>query len=261
MPFGFSTATLLLVTAVVFAGGVVMGLAGFGYAVVSTATLAVVLAPTTAVVLMIVPLLASNVSLLTELDRDSFRACARRFWPYVLAAAAGTVVGMALLRRIPGDTLALALGVFVLGYVLLQQEVVALPGRDTLAERCFRETLTAKVGLGFVSGFVFGASNVGVQVVAYFDSLGLDRDTFVGVLAMVLVGVSALRVGLAYVFGFYGTGSLFGLSVAAALPGLVGVEVGKKVRAGVPERHQDRFVYGLLLVVGGKLTLGGLGLL
>lgn len=44
---------------------------------------------------------------------------------------------------------------------------------------------------------LFGSSNVAVQVVAYHDSLSLDRHTFVGVLAMILVGISSLRIGIA----------------------------------------------------------------
>lgn len=55
---------------------------------------------------------------------------------------------------------------------------------------------------------VFGASNIAVQVVADLDRLDRDRATSVGVLAMVLVGISTVRVGAAWTLGLYGSGSL-----------------------------------------------------
>jgi hypothetical protein len=79
------------------------------------------------------------------------------------------------------------------------------------------------VGTGLLSGLVFGASNVGVQVVAYLKSLDLDHATFVGVVAMVFLGISSVRVVAAGVLGLYEDGSLLALSTVAAAPGLVGV--------------------------------------
>ena len=91
----FAVVTLLV-------AGVVTGVAGFGLALVGTMALATLLAPAVAVVVMLVPILSTNVSLLGELDADGLRSCARRFWPYVLAALAGTIAGMTLLTGCPG---------------------------------------------------------------------------------------------------------------------------------------------------------------
>lgn len=260
MAFGLSTTTTLLIFGIVFFGGLVVGVAGFGYAIVATSTLAAVIEPRTAVVVMIIPLLAANVSLARELDRAGLRSCVRRFWPYVAAAVVGTLIGMALLREVPTAILTLSLGLFVLGYVLFTQEWIPVPGRGWFENRCFTETLPAKVGLGLVSGFVFGASNVGVQVVAYLDSLSLDRSTFIGVLAMILVGVSGIRVLAAFALGLYGTSGLVVLSAVAAVPGLLGVTTGKRIRPRIPRRYQTALVLGLLTTIGVRLTLGGAGI-
>ena len=257
MAFGVATELLPVVFGVVFVGGLVVGVAGFGYALVATSALAAVLDPRDAVVLMIIPLLAANVSLTRELDRNGLRTCVRRFWPYVLAAVVGTMVGMAILRRVPTAGLALALGLFTLVYVALAQDRVTVPGRDRFAGWCFRDRPAAKVGLGLVSGFIFGASNVGVQVVAYLDSLELDRSTFVGVLAMILVGVSGMRVLAAFALGLYGTSGLVLLSATAAVPGLVGVGFGRRLRSRIPTRYQTVGVYLLLTVIGIRLTVAG----
>jgi uncharacterized membrane protein YfcA len=253
---GVTTGTLALVFAVVFAGGLVKGVAGFGYAVVATAALATALDPATAVVLLIVPTLAANLSLLRELDRASFASCLARFGPYLGGAVVGTLAGMALLGRVPEAVLALGLGLFTAAYVVGRQPYVAVPGLASLRSYCFSPGRVGMALLGLGSGVVFGVANAAVQVVAYLDSRDLDRSTFVGVLSLVLVGVSAVRVGAAAALGLY-EGAL-ALSVAAAVPGLVGVSVGNRLRPRVPDRYQVAGTLLLLAVIAVRLSVAGL---
>lgn len=252
--------TLAVVLVVVFLGGAVKGLVGFGYAIVGTAGLATVLDPSTAVVVMILPTLAANAYLFGELDPSDVHGCLRRFWPFVVAALVGTVIGMVALRSVPAPAVALGLGLLTLGYVAFKQSWLPVPGVDAIIDRCFRRGAGWKAALGLGSGLVFGASNVAVLVVAYLDSLDLDRGTFVGVLAMILVGISTLRIGLAAALGLYGAGGSALLSVLAVLPGLAGVTAGDAVRPRVPDRVLSAAVLALLAVVGVRLTLSGLDL-
>lgn len=254
---GVAVETLALVLAVLFVGGVVMGVAGFGYAMVGTATLAVLLDPATAVVVMILPMLATNVQLVGELDRGSLSACVERFWPYVVAAVVGTLLGMAVLDRIPTAVLALGLGLLTTAYVVGKQPYVELPGRSLFEDRCFRPTTQWKAVLGFASGLVFGASNIAVQVVAYLDALELDRSTFVGVLAMILVGISIVRVAAAALLGLYDAPGALPLSVTGIFPGLVGVAAGQRIRPRIPPRFQTAGTLLLLAVIAVRLSLKG----
>ncbi len=144
MAVGVPTETLLVVAGVVAFGRLIEGVAGFGYGVASTAILATVLSPATAVVVMILPALAANASLLGELDREGLRSCAERFRPYLGAALVGTPRD-GVPRRYPSGPLAL-------GYVLLKQPHVALPGADRVVTLCLRPGRGGKAGLGFVSG-------------------------------------------------------------------------------------------------------------
>jgi uncharacterized membrane protein YfcA len=255
---GFETTQLAVIFGIVLFGGLVKGTAGFGYAIASTAILATYIDPTQAVVVMILPMLVGNLSLVRELDRDGFRSCVRRFWPYVAAAVVGTLAGMAVLDRVPTGPMAVALGLFVLGYVLVKQDRVALPGERWVRERCFTTGLVSKVGLGLVSGVVFGTSNVAVQVVAYLDGLSLDRSTFVGVLSMVLVGISVVRLGAAYALGLFGTEGLLAVSAVAAVPGLLGVVAGGRLRARLDEAALTVGVLALLAVIALRLLAKGL---
>jgi len=252
---------LLLIFAVVFAGGLVTGVTGFGFAIVATASLASLFEPQTAVVIVIIPILAANVSLVRDLDRQGLAACARRFWSFVAAAAVGTVGGMLALSAIPAAPLVLALGLFTLSYVAVEQPWVRLPGEAWVGEFCMVETHVRKGLLGVASGAVFGVSNVGVQVIAYLESLELDHRTFVGVVAMIFLGVGVVRVVAAWLLGLYGSTALVGVSVAAAVPGLVGVALGKRFRGRIDPRTRDAVVYLLLAVIGTKLAVDGAGVL
>ena len=249
----------LLAVAVLIAGAV-NGIAGFGFALVGTMALAAVIDPATAVVFMIVPILSVNLSLVRDLSATQLRTCGRRFKPLVLAALVGTLVGMVILERLPEGPLRVGLGVLSLGFVASAQRVVPLPGLSRARDRCFVETPLAMAGVGGVSGLLFGSTNVGVQLIAYLRSCNLSHGTFVGVVAMVFLGLNAIRVGAAGVLGLYSSSTIFLASLAAAVPAVAGVAVGKRLRDRIAERHRRAAVLGLLTVIGVQLVLAGFGI-
>lgn len=249
---------LVLVSGIVLFGGLVKGIAGFGYAIASTALLATVLSPSTAVVLMILPMLVANLTLLRELDLNGLTRCVERFWPFGLTAMGGTAVGMLLLDAVPASVLTLGLGAFTLLYVAGKQPWVRLPGEASARAYCFTTGAGPQALIGLVSGVIFGVANVAVQVVAYFDSLDLDRSTFVGVLAMMLVGISMLRIGMAWGLGLYAAGPLLVSSAIVSVPGLAGVELGRRARRFIPDRYEQAGVLVLLTVIGVRLLAKGL---
>jgi len=249
---------VLTVVAVVAIAGAVNGIAGFGFAVVGTMALASVFDPAVAVVFMIVPILAVNLSLLAELSAEDLRSCGRRFTPLVLAAIVGTIVGMAVLDRLPEAPLRIGLGVVTLAFVASAQRFVSIPGVERAKAGCFVESTPAMAGVGAASGLLFGATNVGVQLVAYIRSCDLRHGLFVGVIALVFVGVNGLRVGAAAALGLYPDATVAVGSALAALPALVGVDVGRRLRGRLTERVRRAVVLGLLSVVGVRLLADGL---
>ena len=123
-----SPSLFLLFGAVVLLAGVVNGVAGFGFALVGTMVLATAIDPATAVVFMILPILSVNLSLVRELSREDLWTCGRRFGPLVGAALVGTVLGMAVLNRVPAAPLRVALGLVSLGFVASAQDRIPIPG-------------------------------------------------------------------------------------------------------------------------------------
>jgi hypothetical protein len=117
------------------------------------------------------------------------------------------------------------------------------------------------VGVGGVSGLLFGGTNVGVLLIAYLRSFDLSHGVFVGVVALVFLGLNGLRVGIAGLFGLYPSQGLLVASIVAAVPAVIGVAVGKRLRVIASERARRLVVLGLLTAVGVRLVGGGVGLI
>jgi uncharacterized membrane protein YfcA len=261
MSLALSVELAAAVAVVVAVAGAVNGVAGFGFAVVGTMVLAAALDPATAVAFMILPMFAVNVALVGDLSGEELRTCGRRFAPLLVAALVGTVLGMALLDRLPGGPLRVLLGAVSLGFVATAQRAVPLPALSRATDRCFVETPLAMGAVGAASGLLFGATNVGVQLVAFVRSCDLSHGLFVGVVALVFVGINGLRVAAAGALGLYPDAAFALASAAAAVPAVAGVAVGKRLRDAVSERLRRGVVLGLLTVIGVRLVLGGAGLL
>ena len=250
---------LLFLGAIILVAGVVNGLAGFGFGVVATMGLATVIEPATAVVFMIIPILAVNLSLVRELSGSQLRTCGQRFGPLLGGALVGMLVGMVVLDSLPQAPLRVGLGVVTLAFVTSLQQAVPIPGLDRAKAGCFVESPAAMIGVGSVSGVLFGGTNVGVQLVAYLKSCELPHGLFVGVVAMLFVGLNGVRVATAGALGLYPDTTVLALSVVAAVPAAVGVLGGRKLRSVVTERQRRVAVLGLLTSIGLRLVLGGLG--
>ncbi|AUX07858.1 hypothetical protein AArcSl_0203 [Halalkaliarchaeum desulfuricum] len=259
MSIAFTPELVVAVAAVAAVAGAVNGVAGFGFAVVGTMALATVLDPAAAVVFMILPIFAVNLSLVGELSGAQLRTCGRRFGPLLGAALLGTIVGMVLLERLPEAPLRVGLGLVSLGFVATAQQSVSIPGIGRIREGCFVESPGAMAGVGGVSGVLFGATNVGVQLVAYVRSCDLSHGLFVGVVAMVFLGLNGVRVAAAGVLGLYPDLAFVAGSLGAVVPAVLGVRVGARFRDRVSETRRRAVVLGLLAVIGIRLLLGGFG--
>jgi hypothetical protein len=256
---GFSPSLLVILAVVLLVSGMVNGLAGFGFALVGTMALATVIEPATAVVLMIIPILSANATLVSELSARELTRCGRRFWPLMLAALAGTIIGMAVIDRLPGAPVRVGLGLITLAFVGSRQSTLPLPSLDG-DSGIDREGTVVMLVVGGGSGLLFGATNVGVQLVAYLRSFDLSHGLFVSVVAMVFLGINGVRVGAAGVLGLYPSAAVAALSVAAVVPSVLGVAIGRRLRQRVDSRHRAIAVLGLLSLIGVRLVLGGLGI-
>lgn len=241
--------------------GMVTGVAGFGFAILSTVALTSILDPSTAVALVIPSFVAVNASLVTNLNYEEFKSCGRRFYPYIISILVTSIVGMISVNLIPSDPLRVALGFLTLLFVVFQLELLKFGLTERVEDRCFVESTRWMVIVGGLSGLVFGSTNIGVQMVAYLESCDLSKEIFAGVIGMTFIGVNIVRFGVATGTGMYSGEDLILSSLILSVPSSVGVIIGKKLQDKASDYIVSSIVHVLLVVIGIYLILIGLSLL
>lgn len=250
-------ATILLT---VFFGGLVKGFNGFGFAVVGTTILATLLKPVEAVTIMIIPLIAAEIDLISDLRLEEIKTCIKNFYPFMISGIFGTVAGIMIIDYIPVKFLELGLGVVSIGFVANRE--VEISGFEKLKKKCFRKGTGFQTLVGILGGLFFGASNIAIQVVEYLETLDIDHRTFEGLLAMVMIGFSLIRLPLSIHLGYFnGVSGLLSISLLAAIPGLIGVSIGDRLSNSVNDALIEKITLGLILGIGLKLFATGIGII
>ena len=246
-----STEFLILAAAAVIIGGFIKGISGFGYAVVSTSLLASLFNPADAVAFMILPLIAIQLELLNNLDREEIKTCTNNFKPYTLGITAGTILGFYSLSLVPTDTIKLVLGVLTFVFALSRTGRFSL-GIEKLQRKCFRRSGKVQIPLGVASGIIFGGTNIGVQVVAYLKTMDMPNRKFVGLLALVMIPVSALRLPL--VINQAGAAELIAYSVLVAPLSIISAYLGRKIAKYISEPRIEQITVSLLFLIAANLV-------
>lgn len=238
-------AQIAIVAAAFFFAAFVKGATGLGFSTTAIAPLALALGLKTAIPLLLIPSLASN--LLVMRDAGHFRATVRRFWPLYLAAVPGVLCGLALLVWVDGPRAGA-----VLGAVLALYALYALRRPDyQLAPRWQGPAVQVPVGLA--TGTINGLTGSQVMpVLPYLMGLALAPDRFVQA-----INCSFTLSSLVMLAGL-GTLGLLNLPLALVsalgiVPVWLGVRAGGMVRRHLSEAQFRRAVLVLLLLLGASL--------
>jgi uncharacterized protein len=235
------TSAIVIATLGLAIAGVIKGATGLGYASCALPFLTLVVGLKAAMAIVIVPALATNISL--SLTIGNVRETVSRFrWLY-LTMLPGIVVGIWLLVWVPAQWAVHTLSLVIISYVVLAlaRPDFAIPAR---LER------PLQVPTGFLNGVVTGLT--GAQVMPLFPyilALRLDPDrTVQAVNVAVLIATTVLAIGLLQT-GIL-TSALFTASLAAVVPALIGVAIGNRVRGLIPVARFRRLVLLALSLVG-----------
>ncbi len=233
-----TTLFILSVTAGAFLlAGFVKGVIGLGLPTVAIGLLGIVMTPSQAAAILVVPSLVTNVWQLA-LGGDVI-LLTRRLWPMLLGVCVGTVVGaLTMPANIPGASV--WLGVALIIYASL-----------CLAKVQFKVPPQSETWLGLVVGVLTGIATVATGVfvipgVPYIQAMDFDRDRMVQALGLSFtVSTIALAGALGYQ-GYLGASvawpALLALGVA-----LIGMWAGQIVRTKVKaETFRLCFFLGLL---------------
>jgi uncharacterized membrane protein YfcA len=218
--------------------GFVKGVIGLGLPTVAIGILGLLMAPTEAAALLIVPSLVTNVWQLAA--GRNFRPLLRRLWPLLIGICVGTLAGIALFSAARGPHATAILG----GSLLLYGAVGMAPLRLSVPARM--EKLLAPL-VGTSTGIVAAVTGVFViPAVPYLQALELERDDLVQALGLALtVSTIALGAGLAHIGTLHP--SVAGASLLALVPTLGGMLLGQWVRTRIsPAVFRRCFFLGML---------------
>lgn len=232
---------LLLAAFGLFCAGIIKGTTGLGYASCALPFLVPVVGLKSAIALVVIPALASNLQIVATTAH--FRETLSRFGILYAAMIPGIGVGLLALTTFDPEHTTKLLGLVIILYagMSLAQPNFAL-GTKASGE------LMLPVGLanGFLTGFT--GSQV-MPLLPYVMSLHLDTERTVQA-----VNLAVTIASLVLTVGLFATGIItFGnahFAAAALIPALIGVAIGTKLRSHIPKSFFRKIVLAMLLLFG-----------
>ena len=230
--------------------GLVKGILALGLPLVGMPLLTLVVELPTAIAILMVPLVLSN--LIQAIEGRGTLAMLKRFWPVIICLIGGTFVGTALFAALDRQVLLLTVGVLaiVLSTFSILQPHVTIPRR-----------MESWIGppIGLVSGVIGGMSTLfGPLLAVYVVGLKLPRDDFVKAISILyLIAALCLTIGGTA----QGTASATELTWSALgmIPVYFGMLIGQRIRRHInPERFR-LLVLGVVWLTGANLIRMGLG--
>lgn len=233
---------LVVVALAMLCGGAVKGMVGIGLPIVSISIMSSFLgAPTTALALLIMPIMVTN---LWQLARAGHaRSSLKRFWPILLALPVGIWWSAGLVVRVSPEMLFGLLGAVVLGFCatayLAPNLRVAAPA----------ETWAGAVA-GLAGGLIGGVSTVyGPPITLYLVALRLPKEVFIGATGLIWF-CAALPLTAAYVYHGVLTAELAAWSALACIPAIGGQFLGQRVRDRIDQEGFRKLLLLALLLLG-----------
>ena len=230
--------TTVFVACVFGFAGTVKGAIGLGLPPIAMGLLAIVMAPVEAAALLVLPAFLTNAWQMVV--GPYLRPLVRRFWPLLVCAVAGTLIGSGWLTeenaRIGTAILGAILAIYALNSLLSVQRVIVAAWQRWLGPVA-----------GGTTGLITAATGVSaIPVVPYFQAVGLEKDELVQAMGLSFtVSTVALAVNLASVGAF--SWSLGPAVVVAVASVFAGLWAGQRLRRRLdPATFRRWFLLGLL---------------
>jgi uncharacterized protein len=230
--------------------GVVKGILSLGLPLVGMPLLTLVVDVPTAVGILMVPLVLSN--LIQAIEGRGTVAMLKRFWPVIIFLIGGTFIGTALFAALDRHVLLLAVGVLaiILSTFSIMQPHVSIP-------RNMEPWLGPPVGL--VAGVIGGMSTLfGPLLAVYVVGLKLPRDDFVKAISLLYL-IAAVCLTLGGTAQGTADAKVLTWSAIAMIPVYGGMLIGQRVRRYVNPDQFRLLVLGVVWLTGANLIRMGLG--
>jgi uncharacterized protein len=237
----FDLTTVIIVSGAFFIAGAVKGVIGLGLPMVSLGLLTVALDLQTAMALLVVPSLVTN--LWQSVVGGNAKVIVHRLWPFLATATVTVWIGVAALARLNPSLLTALLGAQLVTYSLVSLRGIRL----TIPTR--HEGWAGPL-VGSANGVLTGMTGSSVVPgVMFLQAIGLPRDVLVQAMGM-LFAASTLALAAALQQANFLTADHGVLSSAAVLPAIAGMIGGQWIRKGLTEQRFRTVFFIALLMLG-----------
>jgi len=230
--------------AIAFLGAIVVGLTGFGSALITIPLATYVVPLPFALALYALVDLSSAAAIGFENPKNAVREEWKRLVPMIVV---GTVLGVTLLVNLPRQAALVLLGVFIVSYAAYA--LLTKPGRRVVSRNW---AWLAGLG-GGITSTVFGAG--GPPYVIYLSHRGLSKEAFRATLGLTTLTSISLRVVAFLVTGLLLDPYVWLTAVLAIPAALAGVYVARRIYFAVSREVLMRAVAIVLLISGSSLVV------
>src|SRR5262249_6937339 len=221
--------------------GIIKGATGLGYSSCALPVLVPSVGLKPVIVVLVIPAMLSNV--LVMFNTGHFRETLTRFWLLYAATLPGIGFGIAMLVWIDQRIATRALGILTILYALM----ALLRPNLALADGLERPL---QVPVGLLNGFFTGLTGSQMlPLLPYMLALRLDPDRLVQANNAAVTLASAFLASALLISGLM-TRPILEISIAAVVPALVGVELGRRARRHIPAAIFRTLVLVLLVLFG-----------
>ena len=240
-----SVLAFMLVT--FFLSGIVKGFLGIGLPAAAMALLTLVLEPTYAIALLVLPILFTN---LFQFFRSKHRIESfQNYWPMGITILISIFITSLFMSLYPKELLTVSIGIAMVIYALngLVGLKLKINGGNVL-----------QISFGMISGILGGLSSIWSPPVAmYLIARGLDKERFISASGFLfLVGAAPFAIGL-YI-GEVLTLQIIAQSIFGLLFVLLGFYFGESVRKRVTQNWFEKALLTAFCIMGVRLI--GVGL-
>jgi uncharacterized membrane protein YfcA len=238
------------VTLALLAGGLIKGVISIGLPLIALPLLLIVVDVKTAIALLMVPMVVSNV--MQAVEGEGTGVLLRRFAPLLVALAIGTMIGTALFAALDRRTLELTIGPLAIVFATASyfHPNLSVPARS--------EGWLGPV-IGLFSGVLGGMTTFfGPLLAGYVVGLRLPRETFIKTISMVYVCAAVFLLVGGVTHG-YATPLLLLISTVGMVPVYFGMRVGARIRHRIDPEKFRILVLGAVWLTGANMIRLGLG--
>ena len=241
----FEIDIIIIIFMSVFLGAIIKGAVGIGMSMFSVPIIAFFLPPTTAMILLCVPVLITNIlQMQIKKGIGSFR-----FLPMFIALILGIIIGCNLILEINLSLISQIIAISIIFAAIINLFGINIKYINPNIER----KLT--IPLGFFSGIIGGLSSMySPYILAYLVSINLEKEVLIRTMATMYF-IGSIFIFPIWIYNGLGTFSDLIWSSLLLLPAILGQKIGTSIRSRISNENFKKIILYTLMIIGTSLLI------